>query len=167
MKKNKGYTLIEMLIVLAIMAILSGLAAVSVGLIRKAKIQDAITTFDSQLSNLWMQTKAVSSKQQSMYGELAIKDGEYTFIINDSGSAIATEKYERWSKYIDLDYVGTDGTSISFTDGSTSSVKIQFDKATGGVVGSRGAGDYIFKDKSGKVVATVHLDPITGNHYLK
>ena len=67
MNKNKGYTLIEMIIVIAIMAILAGVAAVAFNLISKAKVQDAVTSFNSQLSYSWLQTKASASKQKSMY----------------------------------------------------------------------------------------------------
>ncbi len=167
MKKNKGYTLVEMLIVLAIMAILSGLAAVSVGLIRKAKIQDAITSFDSQLTNLWIQTKSMAAKQKSMYAELKLAgdhangDGIYTFTISDpEAGTTETQTYDKWDKYVDIIYDGTE------FDNNTS-VKIQFDKSTGAVVSGNGAGDYVFQDKAGNVVATIHVDRITGSHYLK
>ena len=40
-RSNKGYSLVELLIVIAIMAILSGVAVVSVGLIKQARARDA------------------------------------------------------------------------------------------------------------------------------
>lgn len=60
MKKNKGYTLIEVIIVLAIMAILSGLAAVTIGIINNAKHNAAVTSLDNQMGSLWIKTKALS-----------------------------------------------------------------------------------------------------------
>lgn len=60
MKKQKGYTLVEMLIVLAIMAILSTFAVVSVGIINKARYNAAISNFKSQLSGLSVITKATA-----------------------------------------------------------------------------------------------------------
>ena len=159
-KNNKGYTLVEMLIVLAIMAILSGLAVVSVGLMRKAKIQDAITTFDSQLTNLWMMTKATASDQKSMKGTWSVDaDGVYILTVADKTTTVSTTKYENWSKYVTITYNGN-ACEVSGFD-------IQFDKSTGAVVSGKGAGDYVFMDKAGKKVATVHLDAITGNHYVK
>lgn len=158
MRKNKGYTLVEMLIVLAIMAILSGLAVVSVGLIRKAKIQDAITTFDSQLTNLWMTTKATASQQQSMKAEFVLNGTTYELKIVDGAKTVSTTEYEKWDKYVTVKYNGVD---------CTSKVTIQFDKSTGAVVNGNGAGDYQFYDKTGNLVATIHLDSITGNHYIK
>ena len=62
MEKNKGYTLVEMVIVIAIMAILASLSIFSVGIIKDAKRSAAINTFDNQLSNCLVKTKAVSDK---------------------------------------------------------------------------------------------------------
>ena len=52
MTKNKGYTLVEALIVIAIMAVLAGLSMYSIGVIRDAKRSAAVTTFDNQISFL-------------------------------------------------------------------------------------------------------------------
>ncbi len=60
MEKNKGYTLVEMLIVIAIMAILAGLSMFSVGIIRDAKRSAAVNAFDNQLSSCLVKTKATS-----------------------------------------------------------------------------------------------------------
>lgn len=60
MKKNKGYTLVETLIVIAIMAIVSAMAFVTIGVIYKAKYNAAIDTFETQINSLWIKTKALS-----------------------------------------------------------------------------------------------------------
>ena len=169
MKRNKGYTMIEMIIVITIMAILSGLAAVSVGLIRKAKIQDAVTTFDSQLTNLWMSTKSISSDQKTMKAQLTLESSTdsitgaaqqvYVWKITDGTTEVSKTTYDKWYKYVTIKYKGAECDTTGWT--------IQFDKSTGAVVAGNGSGDYVFEDKSGKEVATVHLDAVTGNHYIK
>ena len=66
MKYNKGYTLIEMIIVIAIMAIMSGFAVVTFGIVRKAKCNAAIDTFNNQLTSIAIKTKSLSqSKDQN------------------------------------------------------------------------------------------------------
>ena len=179
MEKNKGYTLIEMIIVIAIMAILSGLAVVSLNLISKARARDAVQTFNSQLSNLWLRTKSTAATQKSMRAvlenchEADEDDRNYVFTIsdstvNDAGATIwqdeDTTTLKKWDKYITIEYTASP-TGQMPTENATGKWIIQFDKATGAVV--KGAGTYAFKDKSGSVIATVHLDAVTGNHYIK
>ena len=60
MKNNKGYTLIEAIIVIAIMAILAGMAFVTLNVVHQAKYNAAINTFENELSSLWIKTKALS-----------------------------------------------------------------------------------------------------------
>lgn len=60
MKKNKGYTLVEVIIVIAIIAILAGLALGSIGVIHQAKYNSAGNLLNNQMSNLWIQTKTTS-----------------------------------------------------------------------------------------------------------
>ena len=59
MKKNKGYTLIEMIIVIAIMAILTAVAFVTLGVIHQAKCNAAVNSLDNQIGSLWIKTKAI------------------------------------------------------------------------------------------------------------
>lgn len=172
MRKNKGYTLIEMIIVIAIMAILSGLSAVSISLMRKAKVQDAITTFDSQLSKIWLQTKSNATTQKNMYAVLKEAENDsYSLIIYDSDSTGTIKEKEKtelkkWSKYVTITYedVGSNQIEAGYGD-STNGFYIKFDKATGAVL--KGAGKYTFRGKDGAVAATVYLDAATGNHYIK
>lgn len=171
MKKNKGYTLIEMIIVIAIMAILAGLSAVTIGLINKAKAQDAVTTFNSQLSSIWLKTKAIGTTQKSMYAVIQeSSDNDYVLKLYDSTGGTAVEKnsvlLKKWSKYVTITYNEEDANQIQAGYGNSSAgFYIQFDKSTGGAL--KGGGSYIFKDKNGNTVATVYLDSTTGNHYIK
>lgn len=64
MKKNRGYTLIELVIVVSIMAILSGLSFVTIGIIKQARYNAAATTLSNQMGALNIKTKALSEGAQ-------------------------------------------------------------------------------------------------------
>ena len=51
-EKNKGYSLIELVIVIAIIALLTGLSFVTVSLLGSARAKEAAVDFDSQISDL-------------------------------------------------------------------------------------------------------------------
>lgn len=173
MKNNRGYSLVEMLIVIAIMAILSGLATMSISLIRRAKAQDALSTFNSQLSSAWLQTKSIGNSEKSMYFTIEPDadpaSDDYVLSLYDtdsSGSDVlkSTTTLKSWGKYVTITYTSSDAAQVE-TGYGTGKWYIKFNKATGAVV--KGAGDYTFTGKNGIAVGTVHLDAVTGNHYVK
>ena len=49
LKRNEGYTLVEMIIVIAIIAILSAAAMVTISIIHNAKAKEAASTLDDAL----------------------------------------------------------------------------------------------------------------------
>lgn len=191
MKKNKGYSMIEMMIVIAIMAILTGVAVVSMSMIKKAKAQDVVRTFNSQVTNAWLQTKAIGKKQTSMYVEVTTKkdsngklipckflikdlDTDGKTIIVKEETALTSNPESDSSARVRMEYVAStpsnspgakanqDSENVA---GDNPTFIIRFDKATGEVV--KGAGTYTFTDDGGNVVASVYIDAVTGNHYIK
>jgi prepilin-type N-terminal cleavage/methylation domain-containing protein len=58
MKENKGYSLVEMIIVIAIIAIMAGGSMVTVTLINSAKAKEAGVTLDSEVAALVAQSKS-------------------------------------------------------------------------------------------------------------
>ena len=67
MKRQKGYSLIEVIIAIAIMAILAGMSFVTLGIINKARCSSAATSIEGQMSSLWIKTKAISqAKEQTV-----------------------------------------------------------------------------------------------------
>lgn len=56
-RDNKGYTLVEMVIVIAIVAILAAMATVSVTLIHSAKAKEAAISFDNDVAALVTRSK--------------------------------------------------------------------------------------------------------------
>jgi prepilin-type N-terminal cleavage/methylation domain len=57
---NKGYSLVEMIIVIAIIGVVSGMALASVSMIRSAKAKDASVVFNSEISELVAMAKSMN-----------------------------------------------------------------------------------------------------------
>lgn len=58
MKENKGYSLVEMIIVIAIIAVMSAAAMVTITLINSAKAKEASVTLNSEISALVARAKS-------------------------------------------------------------------------------------------------------------
>ena len=56
-RKDRGYTLVEMIIVLAIIAVVAGLSLVSITLIHSARAKEAAVTVDSEIATLITKSK--------------------------------------------------------------------------------------------------------------
>lgn len=192
MKKNKGYTLIEVIIVLAIMAVLAGLSFVSLGVMHQAKYNAAANTINNEMSTLWMQTKTMSQpkEQTSKPGASAkekypicmqIKrnaDKSYSIIYGyDSGTAfeekVAGEVSSTIPKILNIEFIAKDPTKEHPTntfvaEGSSSNVidsmLIEFNKADGSVKYGAGTYNIIYSDRT---VVSIYLDSVTGKHYIK
>jgi len=175
MTKNKGYTLVEALIVIAIMAALAGLSMYSIGVIRDAKRSAAVTTFDNQISSCVIKTKAVSEvsgeKIVCMYikknasGNYCLKVGYNTAsgvtdVVNDI--VVDDDDETTWDAVLPKDVV-----KIKYNDNDLVGdfQKIIFDKSDGSV--KQGSGKYTFYKSENEIYATIYLDQTTGKHYIR
>jgi len=176
MTKNKGYTLVEMLIVIAIMVILASLSMFSVGVIRDAKRSAAVTTFDSQVSSCLVKTKAVSEvtgdnvicmlihkRTVGSKTNYCIKVGYnnpagVTDVV--SGVVASDSADDSWDAVLPKDVALMTLNGAEFNE-----AKIIFNKSDGSV--REGFGTYEFYKADGTVYATVIVDQTTGKHYIK
>ena len=161
LRENKGYSMVEMIICLAIIMILAGMAVVTISSISNSKASASRETFDAELSALQARTKSQSpdnaiklvkngDRYDIYYG--TSKDGT-DFTPNDASKPDA--KLEKVSITYSSD--GSAGTEVN-------EQIIKFRKSDGSVV--VGYGVYRFnKAGSGKLVARVTLNKDTGNHY--
>ncbi len=161
-KSNSGYTLVEFIIVLAIIAVLSGMATVTIASISSARATAAKESFNQALSTLQTVTKAQQSGQaielsQSTDGTFTITFGTYDgseFEPGDGSKDVNLGKCEI--------YYTAAGSSASTQ--ITGTMIIQFNKQDGSV--ASGAGTYVFcKSKSEKSVGRVTLNASSGSHY--
>lgn len=110
MKKNHGYTLIELIIVLAIMAILAGMSFITLSVVKTARCNAATSTLSNEMGALLVKTKALSEAKSDdkplcmkiEYNTTAkdvnglhLKEGSYSLILgfhDDSGSTFEEKK---------------------------------------------------------------------------
>ena len=177
MKKNNGYSLVEMVIVIAIMAILAGVSFITIGIIRNAKQSAAASTLNDQLGSCIIQTKAISdngSKRLCMLvkkntnGQYAIQFGYLsgsdlknmdTNVVLDSGKVEDCQAI--LSKEVTKIVYKPAGGGTELDD----NLMIRFSKSDGSVVA--GAGEYDLYGRDNKVFSTIVLDKVTGNHFKK
>ncbi len=195
MKKNKGYTLIELLIVLAIMAAMTGVAFVTLGVMNQAKYSSAITTLENEISTFWVKTKALSQGEtqtspsgtdpKNIYplGMLIsentdttdnVRDGSYEVILGyyDGTTFIQKEVSTVLTNIIDIKYTAPASSSdqkhsVLTTENANGYTNSVYIQfnKSDGSV-KYGAGSYeIFYNDDS--VGVVYLDPVTGNHYIK
>ena len=125
---NKGYSLVEMIIVLAIIGIVSGISIASVTMIHSAKAKDASVVFDAEISELIAKSKSMNNSD-GLYAIRLYREGS-TFYIQ-SGTAKKSSDNKTWlftvspnnkngqkgtnvSKYVKIAYV-PEGTAYSDT----------------------------------------------------
>lgn len=162
---NKGMSLIEILIVVAILGILTGGASLGVSLAYSRDAEKCAKTINAALENARMMAM---SQQGNFVLELDMDNNELTItqVITQDGAEQRTVVYEEdLQKRVDI-YL-----SSMEEEASMSTVTVQFDKSTGKVSSmSGGTEEGILKitsrNNSGKV-ATVVLIKGTGKHYVE
>lgn len=189
MKENKGYSLVEMIIVMAIIVIMTGAAMVTITIMHSAKAKEASITLETALSDVQQSAKGkmcvVSGTQEPDYryalvvyqtgGKYYVKKGYYIgngSDVNDHNNYVFVDaenansgKGECFSAYVDVKYVNPSGIeqdigSIDSNDG----VYIIYDKQGMCI---QGDGQYKFyKNKKDVLISTVELNK-NGSHTLR
>lgn len=178
---NSGYTLVELIIVLAIIVILTTAAFVTMSIMHTAKVKDAATTFDAEITDLIARTRNQDVYQDTNQNGVKDSGEELTDYKYELGISYEDEKYyiNNWfltpggthseaatkrksmSAYVRIQYSDFDGVYVdaAVADGHT----IRFDKSGACV---EGAGVYKFLKKDGSVIATVTINK-NGSHQIK
>ena len=178
MKNNKGYTLVEMIIVIAIMGILAGLSFATFAIVDEARCSAAVNTLNNQMSNCLIQTKAISAVDKPMCLVIKKRSTDNVYVIMKGtldGSNVngvddtADEKCEAIlpRQITKITYTPTVATQ-KHTATTDEQIILQFVKSDGTVC--YGAGQYdLYTKKSGteRIYASIYVDPISGKHYIK
>lgn len=164
---NSGYSLVELVIVIAMIAVLSGGAAITISSIVTARANSAKEEFNEQIAALQARTKTQASgeavqlirqgdRYSIYYGTI---DKSNIFVANDSSKAdVILERCE-------IFYGGK-----LIKEGSANAVVIAFNKSDG--TAKLGYGNFAFcktgsKSSNEKYVGTVVINQVTGSHYIE
>ena len=183
MKENKGYSLIELIIVLAIIVVMTGVSMVTITIIHNARAREASTKFENALSELQQNAKmcVVSDTNEPDYRfALAIykdnskyymkrgyylgnnldmsKSTSYLFVDSENGNG---GKGESFSAYIKVKYVDESGVERDITEMDDKPVYIIYDRQGMCIYGN---GKFNFyRDKKDSLLNTVVLNK-NGSH---
>lgn len=165
-RDNKGFSLIEMVVVLAIMLVMTGAIMMSVSSLYSQQVKRATRTIDSLLTD----TKTLTMAKTSSYFSLR-KDGDYYYAETTDG----TKKQLSNNKTLTVKYKLKSGTS--YIDVATTPVAISYQKSSGafdkagsvnvdGSVNLRSVDDYVdmFIISCGNREMKIKLYPKTGKH---
>ena len=124
--KNKGYSLVEMIIVIAIIGVVSGMALASVSMIHSAKAKDASVVFNAEVSELMAKAKSMNDSS-AMYAIRIHRDGNNYYIQSGTVKKSGTDymfkispdndndyKGKSISKYVRVSYTEENSTGINY-----------------------------------------------------
>ncbi len=190
MKKlnNKGYSLIELIIVIAIIVVLTGAALVTMSVMHSAKAKEAAITFDSEISELVHNSKNMACDVNDD-GIIDATDDGYSFAIRmhsdgsktylqqvvvKNGAYVSVDDYEKannpnkgdgisLSSYVYVKYTDYEG-NVTVLDTAGSDLIISFDRK-GMCTAGYGTYDFI-RTSGGDQVACVTINK-NGSHQSK
>lgn len=158
-KNNKGFSLVELIIIIAIMAVLAVSIITYSGMIGNSKARQCAKEIDSHLS----ETKVCAmSRAQAKMIIYANGNGVYVTTVQ-TGRGTETEKIG--DKGVKVEYCQVRGSDTYTTVGTTEAtgVVIEFDRASGALKKmDNGNYCYGFKITAGDSVYKVVIEPLTG-----
>lgn len=186
-RDKRGYTLIELIIVMGIMAVFAGGVAVALGYSNQGRTKKAATSLNDKLS--YIQTQTMTLKGETYLYVFKRSDGVYAYIAkevdtNGNGVIDDAEKKDVTSREDLNDMIGSAGeklcgssVEVSGEGGATpmtlddnNMIKIGYSKSTGAFIccnDGSGSSFYNTIKMSGREVFTVMLVQKTGKHYIQ
>lgn len=144
---NKGFTLIELIVVVAIMIVMAGAAAVTVTMLDSSYVEDAERGIKDYLS--LGRTKSMSVAAKDWYISISKEDNDYYVslykvvtknvqvggVVEEQSETILMEKKKLGAKItITYSLYTTDTEYTMMTVGETNKLEFHFDPSTGKVV---------------------------------
>ena len=163
LKRNDAYSLVELIIVLAIMAILSGVAVLTISVISNGRVTAAKDTFDTEISALITRTKT----QDADNAICLVRNGnEYEVYYGTSTDGVSFTANDPNNPDKNLNkcdiYYSEDGSTPTLV----TSLVIKFRKTDGSCIA--GYGTYYFcktnKDYD-RYLSKLTISQATGSHY--
>lgn len=166
-QNNKGYSLVEIIIVIAILAILSTVAYNNFSYIKYANTKTCAKEINSQYEKA--RQLAMSKPERPDYYIYKYNDNIYLKLISSSVAPVLDNTGTLIGNGgIDVYYTTTSNpTKIKLNNGDN--IKIQFKKSSGGlkpITASEFYNQIIVCTEGSTTGETIHLVEVTGKHYM-
>ena len=162
-KERRGFSLIELVITIALLGILVGSAAVMFGYLRYADTKEAAERVNMELSNLRIDTMSKTGDRKYLYIYLISGDGYYLRVLDKEPEDIETQGM-----------LNAEGTRLC-------GMNVTISKSEGGGALSASEPIWVAYTKSGlffdgsaecieirgRGTYTIRLDGVSGRHYFK
>lgn len=164
MKNNKGFTLVELVVVIAMMAIIAGVSSTVISTVSKQELKDFTNNLDAMLCQTKIETM---SGMTDPVLEISVRNGEYRatlyqMALQSDGSRV---KEPVKSQYLGDDYLKctytSEGNVINYTGSGVISFK--YDRNTGELINKK-ITDISVTSKLGTY--TIQFVPQTGYHKI-
>lgn len=176
---NGGYSLVEILIVLAIMLILTALSLLTWRSVDSAKYTKAASTLQSEMSTLRTTTMAQDSRMAMRlyqgadgyyYVERGFYEGGSFSTTPDPSTPLGQSDYYNYVGVSNPVKILERGTMYYAAEGASpapidaTGVIIRFNKSDGSI--AKGEGSYLLYRRSGELIANINLPKNTGVFYV-
>lgn len=129
---NNGYSLIELVIVLAIIAVIMGTVFYSVILVFSANAKSCANDIQRAIGDCKVSTMGKSAAYMKLYRNADGNVFTRMWIKDSSGSYVPSDPQKVGTSRVYVGYKAVGGTETELPTGESSGIQICFDRATGG-----------------------------------
>lgn len=165
---NEGYTLVELIVVIAIMAIVTGGLAIGISLMFSRDAQSVAVALDDELAEFRMLSMTKAGNYTMTVHTTSDFSKDNKIVIDDEDSATDPKEIPL-DKKVKITVEQLNGTG-TFSSSGGDDIEIVYDKGNGSVKtvgGVPASGVYVFTIDTSNKTATVTLVAATGRHYTE
>lgn len=160
---NDGYSLIELVIVLAIIAVIMGTVFYSVILVFSANAKSCANDIQRAIGDCKVSTMGKSAAYMKLYRNADGNVFTQMWIKDSSGSYVPSDPQKVGTSRVYVGYKAVGGTETELPTGESSGIQICFDRATGGFKEDGSGNLYeIIYVKGGSKSYEISLTKLTG-----